>query len=321
LIFSFGGIGIGAQWDAPFLTWLVDNPVFTRGLWTLDAARDGVFVVAQEHIAVATEFLGMDVPTGFMPHGIAVDAACPPDFSDAERPIDVLVTGSFQPVANPMWKGTSPQIIATIKTLGDLAEQRWKRPMRDLDVTKLFALAAQDLNEPDRVAVHRDIAPVLSWLDERLRTRRRAECILALDRAGITVHIAGAGWDQLGLRNAVRLGPMKHTNVLELARQAKVVANIGPPIFNGGWHERIPLAMASGALCVTENNDYLEADPKVCAVVERFEMSAYESLGDIVLAAINAPERRERTRAAFDLVCTQHTWAHRARAILDAVEF
>src|SRR4051794_1487835 len=75
LVFSMGGVGADLDLEVPVLTWLVDNPVWTPELFSMRADRDGVLVVAGEHIGVATEFLGLQMPVGFAPHGIEIDPA------------------------------------------------------------------------------------------------------------------------------------------------------------------------------------------------------------------------------------------------------
>lgn len=322
LVFTLGGIGAGVQGSTPMLTWLVDNPVWTRGFAQLDAERDGVLVVAQEHVGVLDAFLGFGLQTGFVPHGIACDpAAPPPRFDDDVRDIDVLLAGSYQPAPRPQPNTTHPAVVAVLETTMQLGADRWDRHMRELEVSALFAEAeAQHLLAP-MIEVHRLVVPTLAWLDGDLRERRRLACVRALDRAGVRVHLVGAGWDAAGgLEHAVRTGPVDHEEVLALARRAKVVLNAGPPLFNGGWHERIPMAMAAGALCVTEVNDYVAADPFVAPLVATFEMPAHDALADVVRAALRDPDRHDRARRGYDLVRAHHTWAHRAQAIAEMVD-
>jgi hypothetical protein len=320
LVFSFGGVGAGYDWHAPLLTWIVDSPVFGKRLPLLRSDRDGMFVVCRRHARVAREFLGMRLPVGFMPHGTDVPAE-PPAFSDADRPIDVLVAGSYQPEPSPTCTVDAHALVRTFDLLSTIAAQRWTAPMRDLEVSALFREAADAAGVRPDYGVHHGARPMLAWLDTELRLRRRAACVRALDRAGVRLHIAGSGWEQLGgLEHATLLGRLDHAALAALVRQAKVLCNVGPPLFNEGWHERVPLAMAGGALCVTEANDFVGGDPGISAVVDRFEMRDHEQLGDLVRGAIAAPDRHERTRAAWELARDQHTWASRARAILRSLE-
>jgi hypothetical protein len=319
LVFAFGGVGVGVEWEAPYLSWLVDSPVFTPNLDRLRADTDGLFTVCTRHPAIVRDFLGVDVPTGVLRHGIAVHPGkAPPDFADDTRPIDVLVAGSFQPPPQPKIAIDVPEIRNAVRRLTELAEQRWNQPMRDIEVCALFRSAADTFGLAATSTLHRFVAPLLAWLDQQARLRRRAATVAALDRAGIAVHLAGNGWEQLGLEHAVVMGPTGHWRLLDAVRNAKIVLNAGPPLFNGGWHERIPMAMAGGALCITENNDFIAADAQLCALIERYEMPDVDEVPQLIRHALRT-ERAERARAGYALVTEQHTWAHRARELLAAV--
>ena len=194
LVFSFGGVGADLDLGAPVLTWLVDNPVWTPELYEMRPDRDGVLVVAGEHIAVATDFLGLEMPVGFVPHGIEIDPALPePSFTDDERDIDVLFAASFDPRKQPPWHTDEACVANTLRATLQLADERWDHHVRELEVSALFREAADANGLPFVVAGHRLFAPQLAWLDSHLRDRRRLACVRALDKAGVSVHLVGVG--------------------------------------------------------------------------------------------------------------------------------
>jgi hypothetical protein len=321
LVFSFGAVGGDLGWDTPVLSWLVDNPVWSPELLAMQPGRDGVLVVDAGHASVVNSFLDLPIAAGFVPHGIELDPSRgTPVFDDAERDIDVLMAGSFEPRQNVPWTTEHPGVAAAMRRTLDLANERWDRHMRELEVTALFREAADENDVPYVGEGHRLVAPILAALDARIRDRRRLACVQALDAAGVVMHLAGTGWERAGLRHAVLLGSMDHHELLTLARRAKIVANVGPPLFNQGWHERIPLGMASGALVVTEHNDYVETDEHVMPLVDTFQMREYAALGDVVRAALVDPSRADRTRVAFKIARDHHTWARRAESILQMIE-
>jgi hypothetical protein len=322
LFFSMGGIGLGVGWPAPFLSWLLDHPVWYPNLVHLVPERDGLIVVAGEHVAEVNDFLGFAVPTGFVPHGITVDPALGmPSFADDERDIDVLFAGSFEPKQRPAWSSDDARVHAVMQTTLALANDRWDHHMRVLDVADLFVEALATHGFTPTPDINRRAAAVLAWLDSRIRDRRRLACVQSLDEAGVAVHLVGNGWERAhGLQHAVVMKPVDHHELLALARRAKVVLNTGPPLFNQGWHERVPLAMASGALAVSETNDWVTNAPQLTRVIDTYEMKDYLDLGDRTRAALADPARGERTREAFGIVCAHHTWEHRAATVLAMVE-
>jgi hypothetical protein len=320
LVVSFGAVGGDLEWHTPILSWLVDNPVWSPELFAMNPARDGVLVVNGAHVSVVNEFLGLDLPAGFVPHGIDLDPALGhPAFDDRDRDIDVLVAGSFEPRQNVPWTTEHPGVAAAMDMTHALANERWDHHMRELEVTALFREAADAHGVPAVCEGHRLVAPILACLDARLRDRRRLACVQSLDGAGVVMHLAGTGWERAGLANGVELGPLDHHELLRVARRAKVIANVGPPLFNEGWHERIPLGMASGALVVTEHNDFVAADENVMPLLDTYEMAEHDGLGDVVRRALADPARADRTRDAFKILRDHHTWAHRAESILQIV--
>jgi len=131
---------------------------------------------------------------------------------------------------------------------------------------------------------------------------------------------APAGTRLANLQHATVTGPIRHRELHELVRRTKIVANVGPPLFNIGWHEPSPLAMAHGAFAVTETNDWLTEEPEFAALFGRYEMPEHEGLGAIVRGALADPTRADRAREAYPVVVENHTWAGRAKTILEIVE-
>jgi hypothetical protein len=321
LVFSFGGAGADSHLEAPLLTWLVNNPMLNPQLYEMDVAKDGLLVVAAEHVDVVHNFLDIATPAGFVPHGIEVDPAIgPPDFSDRERDIDVLVAGSFTPQPQPVWTLDAPAAAATLRTTLQLADERWDHHVRELEVSALFLQAAQAHGVAFVAAKHRLFARQLAWLEGHLRDRRRLATVRALDRAGIKTHLVGAGWERLAnLQHATLTGPVRYPELHELVRRTKILCSSGP-LFNIGWHDRIPLAMANGAFVVTETNDWLSAEHDFAALFGRYEMLEHLELGAIIASALADPTRADRAREAYPVLVENHTWAGRADTILEIVD-
>ncbi len=221
-------------------------------------------------------------------------------------------------MCHPQWTTTDARLDAALTTTVELFEERWDHHARELNVAAVFREAASRHGLPEVAAGHRLVAPVLAALDLRARQLRRAACVRALDDGGVVVHLVGTGWENLtGLQHAVVVGPVDYSALVALQHRAKVALNVGPAVFNGGWHERVPLAMGTGAFCVSETNDFLAADAAISAVIETFEMPRHNALPDVVRRALACEDRNDRTRAAFEEVCGRHTWRDRAKFILE----
>lgn len=321
MVFSIGGVGAGAPFPVPFVTWLTDHPLWNPHLFLLNPQRDGIFVIDHEHHDLCDGFLGLNLPVGFLPHAISIDPSTPPpSFGDDDRPIDVLFAGSVLTGPQPGWEIEGDAVEAVVQAVIELADERWDRPMRDVEICKLCREAERINGVTLDASAHWVLSPVLARVDERLRNRRRVECVRALDAAGVHTHLAGAGWETVeGLEHATLVGAVDNRQVLEMTRQAKIVLNVGP-VFNGGWHERVPMAMANGALCLTESNDWLRSQPDLRDAVELCELGQRDALGDVVRHALEDPKREARTREAYELARARHSIAERARLLLAAIE-
>jgi hypothetical protein len=321
IVFSFGGIGAGAPFPVPFMSYLIDHPVWNPQLFMLDPAKDAVLVIDAEHVELLRSFFGLELPAGFVPHAIGVDVdALPPSFDERDRPIEVLFPSSVQPEPLPKYETDNKEIGALVEGVAALARERWAHPMRDIEICRMCVEVEQSLGLELTPSARWMISPILAKIDEQLRNLRRLECVKALDAAGVTVHLPGGGWETVaGLQHAKVLGVRDQREIVEMTREAKVVLNAGP-VFNHGWHERIPMAMANGAMVVTDTNDWLDGDPSFTELISTFTMPELGSLPDVVRSALADPKREARTREAYEVAFARHTWEERTRTILRMIE-
>ena len=323
LVFSFGGVGADVGLGRAAADVARRQPVWTPELYDLQVEKDGLLVVAGEHVEVLHDFLGVPTPTGFVPHGIEVDPRFgEPDFSDRTRDIDVLVAGSFAPKPQPPWKTSEPTAAATLKTTLQLADERWDHHVRELEVSGLFLEAAQAHGFPCArgPSVVRTAARVARRPPARPSPpRRRVRALRPRRRRRRT----SSGWAGNGspTSNTPRSRARSATaSCHELVRRTKIVANVGPPLFNIGWHERVPLGMAHGAFVVTETNDWLTEEPEFRGTLRPLRNARARRAGRDRPRRPRRPDPRGPRPRGLPVVVENHTWAGRAKTILEIVE-
>lgn len=97
-----------------------------------------------------------------------------------------------------------------------------------------------------------------------LRGYYRQKVILALLESGITVHVAGGGWERLLVKaeykeNLIHMGSMDMQQTGDITANSKILLNV-MPWFKNGIHDRIPTAMYNGAVCVTDSSTYIDSN-------------------------------------------------------------
>ncbi len=94
-----------------------------------------------------------------------------------------------------------------------------------------------------------------------LRRYFRKKIITLLVDAGLQVHVAGGGWEDLYPShpdNLILEGSINFLETAALTANAKVSLNI-MPWFKDGLHDRILTSMLNGSLCLTDSNPYIKS--------------------------------------------------------------
>lgn len=147
----------------------------------------------------------------------------------------------------------------------------------------------------------------------------RNAVISTILKAGYTLHVYGDSWNNY--RGAGREHLVIHPQVtLEESLEELSKAKIGLNIMS--WHkagmtERIANIMLSGAVCLTEETDYLrehmkDGDEMIC-----FGLDRLSELPDQIRRLLNNSKERERiAENAFKKASAEHTWKCRAEQLI-----
>lgn len=141
--------------------------------------------------------------------------------------------------------------------------------------------------------------------------------------AGYTLHVYGDGWKSYGGpgREYLEIHPYAtvEESLRELAR-AKIGLNI-MSWHKAGMTERIANIMLSGAVCLSEETEYLRGHMKEGEELVSFSLKRLEELPTKIKDILENPKTRQRiTDNAYHKAMAEYTWECRARELISLSE-
>ena len=154
----------------------------------------------------------------------------------------------------------------------------------------------------------------------------RNRVLSALLDAGIEIQVYGDSWNQLKERDpsyADRLIIHPEVSMKESMaefRKGKIGLNI-MSWYKAGMTERVANIMLSGAVCLSDETDYLRAHAVDGEEVVLYSLEALERLPQEVLSLLQDDDRRERVaRRGYEKALAEFSWSARARQLIALAE-
>lgn len=158
-----------------------------------------------------------------------------------------------------------------------------------------------------------DIMHLIDQIELYMRGKDRVELIKAIKT--IPIHVFGSGNFEkyLGNQKNVILHPsLTFKEALEVMQASKIVLNSCPQ-FKKGSHERILYGLASGALVITNRNNYLEEQFREGESILFYQYPSLENLDNLLNEYLSDEEKRVKlVEAGRSIVMKSHTWDARA---------
>ena len=150
------------------------------------------------------------------------------------------------------------------------------------------------------------------------RTFRNA-VVSAVLEAGFSLHVYGESWRDYqgpGRDNLVIHPYVTVEESLEELSKARIGLNI-MSWHKAGMTERIANIMLSGAVCLTEETEYLRDHMQEGRELVCFELNRLEELPGKIRNLLEHPELREEIAAnAYRRASAEYTWERRARELI-----
>lgn len=169
--------------------------------------------------------------------------------------------------------------------------------------------------EEEFVQIINDMADVCRGVNNYYRTK----VMETLLNAGIQIHVYGDSWqkyDGKGKENLILHPAVSVEESLDILAHSKVGLNV-MTWHKAGMTERIANIMLSGAVCVSDETEYLRKHFVENEEIVLFELDKLEELPEKIKWLLEDEEaRRKIAENAYKNASTNHTWKQRAEALL-----
>lgn len=329
--FGVGGVGSdirneqGSVYDqlgVVFANLFVDHPLHHAPRVTAKINRYVALFLDRTHVqfvAAWPQARGL-TQVGFLPPG-AIELPEPVDTSDeafARRDIPILFTGTYRGPPDASW-------IAWEETPAKaLVAEIAARMAADARLPILDALRASlaERSTPLNGDLFDQLSPLLQIAQSFSEAYHRDALLHALGRAGVPLHVYGAGWEPLADRYVTfqygRIGGAEET--LHLLRRSRIALNINNGFVAGG-HERVFTAMCAGAAVFSDASRYYTDAFKEGREIVTFPWTKLDEAPDRLMALqgdtapLAAIARNGHKRAM-----AEHRWSDRAARLVKAIK-
>ena len=330
-IFGFSGVGTdlrgaaGSVYDltaAAYASIYVDHPVHHLARLRAPIRRNVAFFLDRSHVQFveASPFADAFTGLGFLPPG-ANELAEPADLSDdafARRDIPLMFTGTYRGPPRAYWRDW-PEGASKVIAEGIVARMTADATLALLDAVDdvLRAMGAERTPQ-----LFEQLLPQLTPPQAFAEAYHRDAALHALGRAGLPMHVWGAGWEPLAARypSFAYGGVGSFAETLHTLRRARIVLNINNGFVAGG-HERVFTAMCAGAAVFSDANPYYEEAFEPGREIATFAWARLAAMPDQLADLVaDAPRAGRIARAGAARALAEHRWIHRAQALAQAIK-
>lgn len=298
------------------LQYWFDNPACFRNEW--DYIKDNCFMLTCDkyYADFVNEYYNTENALHFPPAGI--DAGMYENFS---RPYDIVFIGTYYvpEVSDKIIKGFPDDIrnfAAVLETyFMDNPDEPYVRGFNR--VIKSMGIVA----DKDEI---REFLYIFQPVLQKVLGIYRRNILIKLIEAGYEIHVYGNSWEKFP--DEYKHGLIIHDLVspqrsLEEYGRAKIGLNI-MTWHKAGMTERIANIMLSGAVCVSEETEYLTENFKKHEEIEMFKLSEIDKLPDIIKNILDIDNyRKDISSRAYERARKEHTWNTRAGEIVKLTDF
>lgn len=288
----------------PKLEFWLDNPIFYEEFF--QSLPDDCFLLCQDqnyadHIRTRYDKRNA---VQFPPAGHAM-----PWNEDGNRPYDIVFIGGYLPESNAELEGLQKQYYDYML---EYPEKTFSQGLQEI--------IKQQNKQPgteEFMGILRSLKPVCQRVINHFRTK----VINTILQAGYEVHVYGDSWKQFSSPFDSRLIIHPEVNVEESLQEWKK-AKIGLNIMS--WHkagmtERVANIMLAGAVCLTDETDYIKhhftENQIIC-----FQLNKLEELPVKIADLLEKDCWRGVARQGYQVAMHEHTWERRAEQLVALAE-
>ena len=293
--------------NCPVFNILVDPPYYHHSILESHMERLHLIVLDEGHVEYCKKYYG-DFESVEMAYLLgAVGEVVPYE----EKKIDILFAGSLVNEDEMKIQASKIYNAEWADAIFELLIQMGKRFPDNTTESTLKAILKENA-----VACSEEEFKVLmnnlgTYSEFYLRGYYRRKIVTTLVDAGLTVHVAGNGWEKLYPecpKNLVLEGSVDFSEMAGLTAKSKLVLNV-MPWFKEGIHDRVPTAMLNGSVCVTDSSTYIDANFEDGRDIILFRLEELDALPDRLRNLLNDEEKMKSVAESGKLLAEkQYTW-------------
>ncbi len=224
-----------------------------------------------------------------------------------ERPYDIVFVGNFFPDEAGSLEGMER----------DFYDYMLEHPLETFEqgLTQLLIAGGKEADAEEFVRLSCALKPACRAVIGHFRNA----VVSAVLEAGVSLHVYGESWHDYqgpGREKLVIHPCVTVEESLEELSKAKIGLNI-MSWHKAGMTERIANIMLSGAVCLTEETEYLREHMQQGKELVCFELNRLEELPGKIRSLLEDPEMREEIAAnAYSKASAEYTWERRARELI-----
>lgn len=310
-LYNENEISIWEEWEIPCYNIVVDHPFYYHELLEQVPHNYHQISIDRDHQRYMKRFfqeLDSDI---FLPLAGTELIEQKLQTPIAERRYDIVFTGNYTPPKTfekhitrineeytQFYYGIIDDLIANPNmTMEYVFEKHLRREMPDIREEDLKILMGN-----------------MIFIDLYVRFYFRGLVIQTLADAGFQIQICGNGWDLLKCKHPENMhttGFVTTEVCLSYLLQAKISLNV-MPWFKDGAHDRIFSSMLNGAVCVSDDSEYLRQTLKNGENIVFYSLDRIEELPLIIKNLLaDEQELKKIADCAYQTVYSEHTWEGR----------
>ena len=311
-IIGFQAVALGNDFfkslHGPRMQFWVDNPAFFQKGFARLGNDCYILCHDSKSVEYIQKYYHMENVVQMPPGGHALTDASEAEIF-GERPYDIVFVGSYYPdreeILEEFPRGYFEYMI----------EHSWMNFSQGLQAFLSEQNIAMDVSE------FMDNLAALKPVCHKVIRYYKKKVIDTILEAGYELHVYGDTWDAYDSPYADRL--VRHPEVtveesLSEWRKAKIGLNI-MSWHKGGMTERVANIMLSGAVCLSDETEYLKEHFVDGEQIVCYRLDQLEELPHKISDLLEGEKCAEIARGGYEIALREHTWERRARQLLELV--
>ena len=297
----------------PIVGQIVDTPIIHVKRLN-NHFSDNIYIgcVDKKHVSMVKKYFPGVAHPYFMPHR---GFLCQNKKPWSERSMDVFFPGSYHSYEEEiaqLQELPEPYRTMGLQLVNDMLDN--EKLAYEEGVSNAVYQMGYQADKNNMLLIMSALYPAYRAIHEFYRTMAVSELLAA----GIHVTVCGRGWQNFSTeypRNLTIIEGRSINEIAELMGDAKIVLNVCP-VFTEGAHERIFTAMLAGAVCLTDENDYIHEI--LSDNVKYYNVRKMELLPEMAKEILLHSEAAEtHTEKAYRLAYDKYRWENEADEVLE----